>query len=102
VPLKEDIASYFEREVRPHVPDSWMDRSKDKVIRRSGVSRFPPAERRLEFQRALRALARQARRPDDPPPRPREGSPSVQAPVCREPDRLDPAVLWRFEIECQS
>jgi len=31
VPLKEDIETYFEREVRPHVPDAWMDRSKDKV-----------------------------------------------------------------------
>ncbi len=31
VPLKEDIDAYFEREVRPHVPDAWMDRSKDKV-----------------------------------------------------------------------
>lgn len=31
VPLKDDIDVYFEREVRPHVPDAWMDRSKDKV-----------------------------------------------------------------------
>ena len=31
VPLKEDIDAYFEREVRPYVPDAWMDRSKDKV-----------------------------------------------------------------------
>ena len=31
VPLAEDIDVYFEREVRPHVPDAWMDRSKDKV-----------------------------------------------------------------------
>ena len=31
VPLKNDIDAYFEREVRPHVPDAWMDRSKDKV-----------------------------------------------------------------------
>jgi len=31
VPLKEDIDAYFEREVRPHVPDAWMDRNKDKV-----------------------------------------------------------------------
>jgi len=31
VPLKEDIDAYFEREVRPHVPDAWMDRGKDKV-----------------------------------------------------------------------
>ena len=31
VPLKDDIDAYFEREVRPYVPDAWMDRSKDKV-----------------------------------------------------------------------
>jgi type I restriction enzyme M protein len=31
IPLKEDIDAYFAREVRPHVPDAWMDRSKDKV-----------------------------------------------------------------------
>ncbi len=31
VPRKVDIEAYFEREVRPHVPDAWMDRTKDKV-----------------------------------------------------------------------
>ncbi len=31
VPLKNDIDTYFEREVRPHVPDAWMDREKDKI-----------------------------------------------------------------------
>ena len=31
VPLLDDVDAYFEREVRPHVPDAWMDRSKDKV-----------------------------------------------------------------------
>jgi len=31
VPLKESIDDYFRREVLPHVPDAWMDRSKDKV-----------------------------------------------------------------------
>ena len=31
VPLKDDIDAYFEREVRPHVPDAWMDRDKDKI-----------------------------------------------------------------------
>ncbi len=31
VPLNEDVDKYFEREVKPHVPDAWMDRSKDKV-----------------------------------------------------------------------
>jgi len=28
VPLGEDIDAYFEREVTPHVPDAWIDRSK--------------------------------------------------------------------------
>ena len=31
VPLKQDIDTYFEHEVRPHLPDAWMDREKDKV-----------------------------------------------------------------------
>ena len=31
VPLAEDVQAYFDREVRPHVPDAWMDRAKDKV-----------------------------------------------------------------------
>ena len=31
VPLKDDIDAYFEREVRPHVSDARMDRTKDKI-----------------------------------------------------------------------
>lgn len=31
VPLKEDIYEYFEREVKPHVSDAWIDESKTKV-----------------------------------------------------------------------
>ena len=31
VPLAQDVDAYFEREVRPHVPDAWMDREKDKL-----------------------------------------------------------------------
>jgi type I restriction enzyme M protein len=31
VPLSESIDDYYDREVRPHISDSWMDRSKDKV-----------------------------------------------------------------------
>ncbi len=31
VPLLVDINQYYEKEVQPHLPDSWMDRSKDKV-----------------------------------------------------------------------
>ena len=28
VPLSEDVESYFEREVKPHVPDAWIDRKR--------------------------------------------------------------------------
>ena len=31
VPLTEDIDAYYQREVKPHLPDSWLDRKKDKV-----------------------------------------------------------------------
>ena len=31
VQLKDNIDAYFEREVRPHVSDAWIDRGKDKV-----------------------------------------------------------------------
>ncbi|MGX9931500.1 type I restriction-modification system subunit M [Virgibacillus salarius] len=31
VPLKESIQNYFVREVKPHVPDAWIDESKTKV-----------------------------------------------------------------------
>ena len=31
VPLDEDIDAYFEREVKPHVPDAWIDHAKTKI-----------------------------------------------------------------------
>jgi type I restriction enzyme M protein len=31
VPLKEKIETYFEREVKPHVPEAWIDEQKTKV-----------------------------------------------------------------------
>ena len=31
VPLTEEIDDYYQREVKPHLPDSWLDRQKDKV-----------------------------------------------------------------------
>ncbi len=31
VSLKEDIHVHFEREVKPHVPDAWIDESKTKI-----------------------------------------------------------------------
>ena len=30
-PLQRDIDDYYEREVKPHVPDSWIDKKKNKV-----------------------------------------------------------------------
>jgi type I restriction enzyme M protein len=31
VPLSEDVQAYFEREVKPHAPDGWIDGDKTKV-----------------------------------------------------------------------
>jgi type I restriction enzyme M protein len=31
VPLGEDVDEYFEREVRPHAPDAWIDHERTKV-----------------------------------------------------------------------
>ena len=31
VPLTEDIEDYYHQEVKPHLPDSWIDKKKDKV-----------------------------------------------------------------------
>jgi type I restriction enzyme M protein len=31
VPIKDDIDCYFEREVKAHIPDAWLDEAKNKV-----------------------------------------------------------------------
>jgi len=31
VPLNEDVETYFEREVKPHVPDAWIDYDKTRI-----------------------------------------------------------------------
>jgi type I restriction enzyme M protein len=31
IPLGVDVDEYFQREVKPHLPNSWMDREKDTV-----------------------------------------------------------------------
>lgn len=31
IPLSDNIDDYYEREVKPHLPDSWMDRTKEKI-----------------------------------------------------------------------
>ena len=40
IPLSESIEDYYEREVNPYLPDSWMDRSKDKVGYEINFSRY--------------------------------------------------------------
>lgn len=31
IPLNQDIEAYFEKEVKPHLPDAWIDESKTKI-----------------------------------------------------------------------
>ena len=31
IPLLENIDEYYDKEVKPHLPESWMDREKDKI-----------------------------------------------------------------------
>ena len=31
VPLSEDVSVYFEREVKPHAPDAWIDHDKTRI-----------------------------------------------------------------------
>ena len=41
VPLGEDVFAYFEREVKPHVPDAWIDESKrDEIDGEIGIVGF--------------------------------------------------------------
>ena len=51
IPLEQDIDTYFQMEVLPHVPDAWMDRSKDKVGYEINFNRYfykAPVMRSLE------------------------------------------------------
>ena len=31
IPLSEDVDAYYNKKIKPHLPKSWMDRSKDKI-----------------------------------------------------------------------
>lgn len=60
VPLKEDIHAYFEREVKPHVPDAWIDESKTKVGYEIPFTRhfyqYRPLRPLAEIEGEIRAL----------------------------------------------
>ena len=40
VPLSESVDEYYEREVKPYLPNSWMNRSKDKVGYKIGLTKY--------------------------------------------------------------
>lgn len=43
VPLKQDVREYFDREVRPYVPDAWINESKrDKKDGQVGIVGYTP------------------------------------------------------------
>tara|TARA_Y100000996_G_scaffold415001_1_gene407744 strand:- start:1426 stop:3126 length:1701 start_codon:yes stop_codon:yes gene_type:complete len=40
IPFDDSIDEYFEKEVKPHLPESWMDRSKDKIGYQINFTRY--------------------------------------------------------------
>ena len=64
VPLTEDIEDYYQREVKPHLPDSWMDRKKDKVGYEINFNRYfyqyTPLRSLKEITDELLALERES------------------------------------------
>ena len=66
VPLKDDVDDFFKREVLPHMPDAWMDRSKDKVGYEINFNRYfyrytpprPLAEIDAELEQAEEQIMR--------------------------------------------
>ncbi|HLH17948.1 MAG TPA: class I SAM-dependent DNA methyltransferase [Bryobacteraceae bacterium] len=60
VPLKEDVHEYFAREVKPHVPDAWIDEEKTKVGYEIPFTRhfykYTPPRPLEEIEREIREL----------------------------------------------
>ncbi|MGN6512325.1 MAG: type I restriction-modification system subunit M [Lysobacteraceae bacterium] len=61
VPLGEDIRAYFEREVRPHAPDAWIDEAKNRVGYEIPFNRhfyvFEPPRSLHEIDEELKAVS---------------------------------------------
>jgi len=61
VPLKEDIDTYFKREVLPHAPDAWIDRDKMRkgyeIPFTRHFYRFEPPRPLAEIDADLRRLS---------------------------------------------
>jgi type I restriction enzyme M protein len=59
VPLAEDVEAYFEREVRPHAPDAWIDHERTKVGTRSrSAGTSTCSRRRGRWRRSTRSWRR--------------------------------------------
>lgn len=60
VSLLENIEDYFEKEVKPHLPNSWMDRSKDKIGYEINFTKyfykFAPLKSLEDIQKDLKSL----------------------------------------------
>ena len=64
VPLTADIDDYYQQEVKPHVPDSWIDRKKDKVGYEINFNRYfyqyTPLRSLAEIAEEILALERKS------------------------------------------
>ena len=64
VPLTEEIDDYYQREVKPHLPDSWLDRKKDKVGYEINFNRYfyryTPLRSLVEIADEMLALERKS------------------------------------------
>ncbi len=62
VPLKEDVHAYFEREVKPHVGDAWIDETKSRVGYEVAFTRYfyvyTPPRHLTEIDDEIRELER--------------------------------------------
>ena len=60
VPLTQNVDEYFQREVQLHLPDSWIDRSKDKIGYEINFTKyfykFPPLRLIEEIVQDLKSL----------------------------------------------
>ena len=65
IPLKEDITAYMKREVLPHIPEAWIDRSKTKIGYKINFNRYfykykpprPLKEIETDLQKIERGIA---------------------------------------------
>lgn len=60
VPLSQSVDEYFESEVKPHLPEAWMDRKKDKIGYEINFNKyfykFKPLRSLEEISRDLKML----------------------------------------------